>query len=304
MINNNNEVIKKINNSNSSNTSLVMKCENKEKLITTNVSVNVCSIIPDINLKQNQFLNQSPKRSINEIENDTSGEDTELEQDFCSEKDRKQIITNEEPKKRKKVIKQYIIVGTGLTEIMKQSLKKAATKLGAKIKNNVVEGVTHMVTHTSPDGIAPRTVKYLSAVMLGIWLLSFDWIEQSCEAGYWLDEKDFEVKGDSFQIGAPKKGRLGLKHLFKHWSFYFVGDFSLSANDLKLLSEYSGAKIIKQLSKSKNDKCVIFIDKKDNKSLINKIKNQYVNFDIVTHQWFLDSISSCKILSKQNYIIG
>ncbi|RKP09178.1 hypothetical protein THASP1DRAFT_22946 [Thamnocephalis sphaerospora] len=46
-------------------------------------------------------------------------------------------------------------------------------------------------------GLAPRTVKYMSALLAGCWIVDFDWVVKSVEAGCWLDPAPFEVHGDS-----------------------------------------------------------------------------------------------------------
>jgi hypothetical protein len=88
--------------------------------------------------------------------------------------------------------------------------------------------ITHVVVPANSKRLAPRTLKYLSALLIGCWIVTFDCmydmaccviiqltvcllgIRQSVEAGRWLDPAPFEVYGDTIAgiTRSPQASRL------------------------------------------------------------------------------------------------
>ena len=60
---------------------------------------------------------------------------------------------------------------------------------------NVSGVVTHLVVGTDSKGVMQsRTMKYLKAVMQGIWVVDSRWVSDSCNAALILNEDDYEIK--------------------------------------------------------------------------------------------------------------
>jgi len=124
--------------------------------------------------------------------------------------------------------KKIVILGTGLKSQMLSYIQMLVEKLGGKFSNYDGE-VTHLVGLVDEKGCIKRTTKYCQAVLAGAWVISFDWIMKSFSAMRWVDEDEFEVKGDLQPQNAPQRARLSLagggQRLFKGYKFYLWGKF-------------------------------------------------------------------------------
>nr|CUU00226.1 hypothetical transcript [Hymenolepis microstoma] len=86
----------------------------------------------------------------------------------------------------------------------------------------------------SPDiGLhCPRTLKYVSSVLQGCWILAFDWIETCLEMQTRVNEEAFELNGCNPSINsyAPRRSRLareaGSAGLFHGFRFVLLGNYS------------------------------------------------------------------------------
>ena len=115
--------------------------------------------------------------------------------------------------------------------------------------------VTHVVTGlTANDSAhhAQRTLKYCCGVLCGAWIVSFEWVLESLAAREWVEESDFEMRGDTHGSGAPKRARLALRkgaqRLFHGLRICFAGDFAQpSRKDLQRVARIGGAEILTTL---------------------------------------------------------
>ena len=109
--------------------------------------------------------------------------------------------------------------------------------------------VTHVVTGlTAGDDThrAQRTLKYCCGVLSGAWIVSFEWVLESLAAREWVEESDFELRGDTYGAGAPKKARIALRkgtqRLFSGLRICFAGEFTQpSRKDLQRVARIGGA---------------------------------------------------------------
>eukprot|EP00818_Percolomonas_sp_WS_P003854 CAMPEP_0117452170 /NCGR_PEP_ID=MMETSP0759-20121206/9449_1 /TAXON_ID=63605 /ORGANISM="Percolomonas cosmopolitus, Strain WS" /LENGTH=476 /DNA_ID=CAMNT_0005244921 /DNA_START=200 /DNA_END=1627 /DNA_ORIENTATION=+ len=149
-----------------------------------------------------------------------------------------------------------VVITTGLDEGDRQIVEQVMQIIGGRFVNDFSSEVTHVVTSVSPtEGTAKRTVKYACGVLQGCWIVSMDWIVESLENKRWLNEKCFEVSGDTKDIGAPAKGRerrlAKRPPIFQGVKVLFCGDFSSPyppRNDLELISETGGAQLIEDVA--------------------------------------------------------
>ncbi|KAH8549445.1 hypothetical protein BGW37DRAFT_469400 [Umbelopsis sp. PMI_123] len=71
------------------------------------------------------------------------------------------------------------------------------------------EEVAHVIATVNSQRLCRRTQKYLDGIIKGKWIVGHQWLVDSISAGFWMNERYYEVKGDlttgiSF---AARKGR-------------------------------------------------------------------------------------------------
>ena len=148
-----------------------------------------------------------------------------------------------------------------------QCIRFATRELGASLIKNIslVTPLTHLVTsearcgpnallHPSSHGAAPpprgvlvkRTMKYLKAIARGAWVVDVGWVRASREAGYWVDERAYEVSGDNSDPAggashAPRLARqahaAGKPKLLQNWSATFIGTERDFITDKQLIND-------------------------------------------------------------------
>ncbi|VDN16308.1 unnamed protein product [Dibothriocephalus latus] len=154
-----------------------------------------------------------------------------------------------------------VLLGTGLSRIQRTQFVRVASLLHARVATEMSPEVTHLVTGAalSPqsdnqkkkpskggdkvypnESNCPRTLKFLSAVLQGCWILAFDWIETCSFVKSRVEEEGFELPGCSTApiTNAPRKARqareagsAGLFHGFRlcllvSWCFIFLCTFT------------------------------------------------------------------------------
>ncbi|GAB1600874.1 BRCA1-associated RING domain protein 1-like [Argonauta hians] len=124
------------------------------------------------------------------------------------------------------------ILPTALSRDLKVELRKLVSTINAKIVDDVYPEVTHVVIGVNKEGLCPRTLKYLKAILSGKWIVTLDWLRTCVEYGHQVSEEPFEIAGSStnpFSF-APFKGRMNklkqLPRLFDGCQFYFHGAFN------------------------------------------------------------------------------
>ncbi|XP_067649775.1 BRCA1-associated RING domain protein 1-like [Haliotis asinina] len=152
-------------------------------------------------------------------------------------------------------------LGTSLSRDQGRSLHKCASMLHAKVVDQFVPEVTHVITSCNQHGQCPRTLKFLNAVIGGKWILSVEWLDLCLEYKQKVCEEAFEVPGPSTNPDshAATKGRLNrrqqLPGLFDGCQFYFYGSFyapTPKKEDLQTLVKSAGGKIISREPKLQN----------------------------------------------------
>lgn len=123
--------------------------------------------------------------------------------------------------------KQPVILGTGLKSFMLEHIQLLVNKLGGKLVTEFTPQVSHLITIPDDQNHAKRTLKYATAVVLGAWILSYDWILSSSSKNEWLDEIPFQISGDFTALGAPQKARLDKIHNVTSLHFFYCSQFNL-----------------------------------------------------------------------------
>ncbi|XP_068715866.1 BRCA1-associated RING domain protein 1-like [Montipora foliosa] len=154
-----------------------------------------------------------------------------------------------------------ILLATGLSSDQKANLQTCAVTLDAKIVYEFSLSVTHIITAANAKGICPRTIKYLSGVLTGKWIVSYDWVVKCLRRKTWVDESPYEVKGtNDAAVDAPKKARINavkqLPSLFDGCEFFFYGESHPphpAKEDLIQMIRYGGGKILSREPKPRVD---------------------------------------------------
>lgn len=135
----------------------------------------------------------------------------------------------------------------------------------------------------------------------------------------WRFEEPFEIIGDIFGMGGPRKGRLRVKNkerpLFSGYKMFLLGDYEApnpSKADLKKIIQYGGGEVLNRLPKKsskKNDsvgeKIVILSQVeylRDDKEAP-KVKQEY-GYTPINYTWLLDSVSNHDLLNLSEYEIS
>ncbi|TGZ62067.1 hypothetical protein CRM22_007639 [Opisthorchis felineus] len=181
-----------------------------------------------------------------------------------------------------------VLLSTGLTRPQQATFARVAAMIHAQVANSISPEVTHVITGATqelPDAErsgqkslsrsssasradktlqnlgskdliqanCPRTLKFLNAVLLGCWVLAFDWIETCAHVKMRVEEEGFEVTGCSTtpHSDAPRRARLareaGSLGLFHGFRFCFLGDFVYPVpprSDLVTLARSGGAAVV------------------------------------------------------------
>ncbi|VDL61723.1 unnamed protein product [Hymenolepis diminuta] len=150
-----------------------------------------------------------------------------------------------------------VLLCTGLDRDQQRLVNRVANLIHARIASESSTDVTHLITgirmlspkegkkreskkdkeekrkESSDTGLhCPRTLKYVSSVLQGCWILAFDWIETCAEMKTRVNEEAFELTGcnPSPNTYAPRRGRLareaGSAGLFHGFRFVLLGNYS------------------------------------------------------------------------------
>ncbi|KAI9273881.1 hypothetical protein EDC94DRAFT_510366 [Helicostylum pulchrum] len=177
--------------------------------------------------------------------------------------------------------------------------------VGSELKD--MEEVTHVISSVDSGKKCHRTLKYLSGILRGKWIVTPKWLLDSMKKKRWLPEESYEIQGDakSGLTRAPSKGRkIRLSHketLFEGMRFYLAGDYSEKHNkkDLGYLIDSGGGIVEKRRPISLSD-----VPKTLDKSLpvviygtqTNMKKNAWLNqYQIRSATWIIESISQLRI---------
>ncbi|XP_044731506.1 microcephalin isoform X2 [Chrysoperla carnea] len=174
-------------------------------------------------------------------------------------------------------------------DIFNQIVKKLG---GFEIENNVSSATTHLVV-----GEASRTLNMLRAIIRGCWIVNYEWLLQSLEAGQWLQEELYEVTEFS---PAVKKCRIERQtfgepyamNLFNECGKIYIGTQTSPKNsDLEQLVKLAGGTV------ATSPRLARII-----------VGQTYSNADndvvCVTEKWVLESISHKSVKSFKHFLLS
>ncbi|XP_055879466.1 BRCA1-associated RING domain protein 1-like isoform X2 [Biomphalaria glabrata] len=215
--------------------------------------------------------------------------------------------------------------GTALSKDKQKLLEVVANFFNVKFVDNFTAEVTHLITGVNGEGRCPRTLKYLTAILGGKWVLKSEWLSSCLESQTFVAEDDFEIPGCSTHPDSKsaQKGRLNkyqqLPGLFDGCQFYFLGKFSHpSREELIGLVKLGGGAILTREPRLHNlddypytipyhavetstlADCSIFVLFDDSCPNPPYVEAQRMSYLPVS--WLLDSIATFNLMDKTNYV--
>ncbi|KAK9888617.1 hypothetical protein WA026_000846 [Henosepilachna vigintioctopunctata] len=196
-------------------------------------------------------------------------------------------------------------------EIM--SISSLCSKKLVSCQNKFGPEVTHMIVSTNKHNrVKDITMKYISAIAAGLWVLDFSWIQECLAQNKIVDEELYEVL-DISGVPSPRISRLSrlTNPLFKGFKFYVVGPFAkISFQELVTVIELLSGTIvhsINDLLKSEDYTCVIIADESENSENDNSdIYQRWLDTHkliTVDFNWISLSVSRYKLLSFKTYLL-
>ena len=82
---------------------------------------------------------------------------------------------------------------------LKNNISSSATKkLNFSTALKLSEDVTHVVVNLNPDTHScPESLDYFNSILMGKWIVGFDWIKKSIKDDAFADEEPFVAKGNT-----------------------------------------------------------------------------------------------------------
>ncbi|XP_072390412.1 uncharacterized protein [Diabrotica undecimpunctata] len=198
---------------------------------------------------------------------------------------------------------------TRLNKIQTQSISLLTNKKLATYSAKFNDSVTHMiVTLDESKRIKDYTMKFVSAVASGIWVLGFEWVQECLKTNSIVPEEAYEALDDSGGTG-PKTARLSrLKTpLFKGFKFYCVNPlYSTSVEEIEDVITKLGGITVKNLENLKeNDERIGLIITEGRSTQDFEIYERWLEkYKIVTVdiEWLSRSVGRYKVISVRPYI--
>uniref|UniRef100_UPI00358F9EE6 microcephalin isoform X2 n=1 Tax=Myxine glutinosa TaxID=7769 RepID=UPI00358F9EE6 len=186
-----------------------------------------------------------------------------------------------------------VLVMTSMHSEQQVLVQNIVKHLGqCKICDNVSNRTTHVVA-----GDHRRTLNVLRGISQGSWILSIDWVLESEEAGYWVDEEPYEMT-DSFPGARINRRRLyhsstapDITPLFSNEpAFYVCPSSSPPEECLKdLIRAYGG-----RLCRSPH-RAGIYVGRTARNALRSDCR-------VLSERWVLDCITQYKVLPMDDYL--
>ncbi|CAG9837328.1 unnamed protein product [Diabrotica balteata] len=198
---------------------------------------------------------------------------------------------------------------TRLNKIQTQSISLLTNKKLATYSAKFNDSVTHMiVTLDESKRIKDYTMKFVSAVASGIWVLGFEWVQECLKTNSIVPEEAYEALDDSGGTG-PKTARLSRikTPLFKGFKFYCVNPlYSTSVEEIEDVITKLGGITVKNLENlQENDGRIGLIITEGRSTQDFEIYERWLEkYKIVTVdiEWLSRSVGRYKVISVRPYI--
>ncbi|KAF9538920.1 hypothetical protein EC957_006033 [Mortierella hygrophila] len=208
-----------------------------------------------------------------------------------------------------------VICGTYLSPQKKTRMDSVSKSLKGKTINDLTSRPTHIVMDITTEQCQKgggRTVKFFMGILYASWVVRFDWILASQEAGYWVDETSYQIADNEMKCNPAKLSRAsrsrGDRPLFTNYEFQLAGPFVTPTRDeMELMIKTGGGAVVPRLfqrdrstvaNDSGNTKHVLLYDQTNDGVL--SLKKLKVEIESVQEQGLsigkTVSIVPCKVL--------
>ncbi|XP_018575179.1 uncharacterized protein LOC108913978 isoform X2 [Anoplophora glabripennis] len=142
------------------------------------------------------------------------------------------------------------IACTRLTKAQINLIVKLTDKKLARFNSRFDKDVTHMIVIANEENcVKDYTIKFVSAVASGIWVLKFEWVEECLKKGCIIPEEPFEVL-DISGFPGPRTSRLTRKQnpLFKGYKFFCAEPFlSTTKDEIENIAKMLGGRVLQDM---------------------------------------------------------
>lgn len=223
--------------------------------------------------------------------------------------------------------KKYVIAFSQLSANQKKSTKRFCERIDGIHTSSINEHTTHLVTsinssrtddycYKSDDVFAQRTLKYFQALIQGIWIVSYDWVEMSMQMTEGCaNEEYYEVNGDvdSKRTDAPAKARKhkreGQFGILAKYAFYCQPPFSpvMPKPTIYSLITKAGGKVFNDYDHLNSSKRyglspMILLHEKDEQT--QPTSKRFDGHVCVERDWLIDSLCCFKVRKLDKYLHG
>jgi len=229
------------------------------------------------------------------------------------------ITTQQPPTPSTKIV----LLASTLQDINKESVKKFTDTFGADYADSFGPSITHLVVSADKDKVMRhRTMKYMQAIMTGIWIVSADWLNDCLTQGHLLPENDYEIRRNikADVDDAPRRARKAVekntKLFTKHCILLYGGFPNPGPNkvDVTCLLRNGGATIFNCLRDMiafvrQHGNCTlvaIAAEQTYQEKLIDELeahKKELRGIKMVTLAWVLDTVTNFQVQNYNDYTV-
>ncbi|KAK3930076.1 Breast cancer type 1 susceptibility protein-like protein [Frankliniella fusca] len=196
-----------------------------------------------------------------------------------------------------------VFVCSSITGNLTSQVEKLALMVGGEFSPKFSGSTTHLIVRVEEGNRADKTLKYLSAVACGKWVVSFSWVQKCLEAKKLIPEEPFEALDTTGEPGPrrSRQARQSGQKLFKGFEFCCIGDFvDLTKSQLEeLLIECGGSVVPKPTEFSFQDGvvpiCLAQWDEEKEQEYSSWLDNY--SSPLIQHEWVLDCIGKFLVTS-------
>ncbi|KAL0489414.1 hypothetical protein AKO1_010705, partial [Acrasis kona] len=267
-------------------------------------------------LKASETTAPIPRPSPVAIQQEIIVDDESSRDSRAEERERDQIVASQSQAVQKQT---YVLCGTVLNKEQASELDYMCRKMGAKLSVKMTPQVTHVITPVDQEYIARRTMKFSSGIVCGAWIVGFPWVQKCIEQLGFVDEVDYEVRGDHTAVDGPKLGRLAKNNastgILSNLYIYLHGQYKSpnpSKSELTNLVKWGGATVLKQVpreeeltkksdSKKNLSNTIVIVDGDVSKEDIRSL-SKTSGCNPLKFAWLLDSVSAYQLKDRQSYV--
>ncbi|XP_026279625.1 breast cancer type 1 susceptibility protein homolog isoform X2 [Frankliniella occidentalis] len=196
-----------------------------------------------------------------------------------------------------------VFVCSSIPANMSSQVEKLAKMVGGEFSSKFSNNTTHLIVRVEEGNKADKTLKYLSAVACGKWVVTFPWVQKCLESNKLIPEEPYEAFDTTGEPGPrrSREARQSGQKLFGGFEFCCIGDFlDLSKSQLEeLLVECGGSVVSKPTEFSFQDRIIPIClaqweeeKEQEYSSWLDKYSSP-----LIQHEWVLDCIGKFSVTS-------